>query len=157
MNGQTTSTLTVDKLEPLAPRTITIVVTAPDVSQKTYTVTVTREAPSSNAKLAGLIVQRTNPLGCSPLNPYPLAPSFSPTTTVYFVSVGTAGSFCVAVSTESANATVTINGQPGTLRQIAINPPGSAPLVTILVTAQNLLTTETYYICINEGENCEFL
>ena len=122
----------------VGPNTITIIVTAADgITNKTYTITVTR-ALSVDATLSGLGVS----VGT-------LTPVFAAGTTSYSASVGNGiTSTTITPSVTDANATVTVNGitvKSGTAStpiplNIGINN------ITITVTAADGLTTMSYSI-----------
>jgi hypothetical protein len=120
---------------------VNIVVRAVDgVTTKTYSVTITR-APSSNALLAGLQV-----------TPGFMIPVFNPGGTTY--TVNGAGLFTAAVSVTAAvqdpTASITINGAAvasGTPFQVLLTGP-STP-ISIVVRAQDTVTTVTYSVTVN--------
>lgn len=120
---------------------VTILVRAVDgVTTKTYSVTITR-APSSNALLAGLQV-----------TPGFMLPVFSPSVTTY--TVNGAGLFTAAANVtatvQEPNASITINGAAvasGTTLQVPLTGP-STP-ITVLVRAQDQVTTVTYNVTVN--------
>jgi Cadherin-like beta sandwich domain/Bacterial Ig-like domain len=109
---------------------INIVVTAPNGSQKPYTLTVERAALGGNNNLSGLTV-----------SPGPLAPAFAAATTNYTVDVGsTVTSVTVTPTRQDPNATITVNGTPsnsGQARTVTLNGAGSNTLINIVVTAPN--------------------
>lgn len=121
--------------------TVTIVVRAVDgVTTKTYSVVITR-APSSNAMLAGLQV-----------SPGFMIPVFSAAVTTY--TVNNAGLFTAAVNVtatvQEQNASITINGAAvasGTTLQVPLTGPSTA--VTVLVRAQDQVTTVPYSVTVN--------
>jgi hypothetical protein len=120
---------------------VNIVVRAVDgVTTKTYSVTITR-APSSNALLAGLQV-----------TPGFMIPVFNPGGTTY--TVNGAGLFTAAVSVtatvQDPTASITINGAAvasGTPFQVLLTGP-STP-ISIVVRAQDTVTTVTYSVTVN--------
>jgi hypothetical protein len=120
---------------------VTIVVRAVDgVTTKTYSVTIIR-APSSNALLAGLQV-----------TPGFMIPVFSPAVTTYTVS--NAGLFTAAASVmatvQEPNASITINGAAvasGTPFQVPLTGPATP--ISIVVRAQDTVTTVTYSVTVN--------
>lgn len=121
---------------------ISIVVTAQDgTTTKSYTITVTRQAapPSTDATLAGLTISAGT-----------LAPVFASATTAYTDLVPMAGtSVDVTATTISSNATMTVNGAAvasGTLKNVAV--PVGQSTITIVVTAQDGITTKTYTITV---------
>ncbi|WP_166882133.1 cadherin-like beta sandwich domain-containing protein [Massilia mucilaginosa] len=120
---------------------ITIVVTAQDgVTTNTYTVTVTRAAPPI-AELTGLSLSNAT-----------LAPAFSPATTAYSASVGAAtGSLTVTPS--AAAGSITVNGvavaSGNASAPIALLT--AANLITVVVTAQDGLSSKTYTISVTRA------
>lgn len=125
--------------------TITTVVTAQDgTTQKTYSLTVTRAALSSNANLSDLAI-----------NSGALTPTFALGTTSYSASVSNATtSITVTPTTSNANASVTVNGTAvgsGTA-STAIPLVVGSNAVTITVTAQDGATTKNYTLNINRAQ-----
>jgi gliding motility-associated-like protein len=123
--------------------TITIVVTAQDgVTKKTYTVAVTR-APSNNAHLLYLSVQTAT-----------LSPGFAYKTFSYTAQVpNSTGSVTVSPSLLDLTAAVKVNGTAVT-NKTASGPIGlavGANTITVLVTAQDGVTTQTYTITITRA------
>ncbi len=124
---------------------ITVVVTAEDgTTTETYTVDVTRAAPASTvATLSGLVLSQGT-----------LDPVFASGTTSYTASVGNAvTSLTVTPTVTDANATVTVNGNTVTSGNAsgAINLTVGDNTLTIIVTAQNGTTTETYTVTVNRA------
>ncbi len=123
---------------------ITIIVTAQDLSTKTYTLTITRAASNpSNADLSNL----TPGAG-------PLSPGFASATLGYAMSVVN-GVTALSVRPDAADstATVTVNGAAvvsGTFSS-AINLNVGANLISTIVTAGNGTTTKTYTITVTRG------
>jgi hypothetical protein len=124
---------------------ITTLVTAQDGSTtKTYTITLTRAAPSpSNADLASL----TTSVGA-------LAPGFASGTTNYTASVpNTTASITVTPTVSDSGATVKVNG----VTVISGSASGALPLsvganvISTVVTAQNGTTTKTYAITVTRA------
>ncbi|MFS0837406.1 cadherin-like beta sandwich domain-containing protein [Paenibacillus sp. 1P03SA] len=123
--------------------TVTVEVTAQDgTTKKTYTVSVTRAAASSNADLSNLT------LSTGPLNP-----PFATGTTSYTAGVANnVTSVDVTPTVADGTATVKVNG--GT---VASGSPSSVSLnvgsntVTVLVTAQDGTTQRTYTITITRA------
>ncbi len=125
--------------------TITIIVTAADgVTTKTYSIVVTREAsPSSDSTLSNLT-----------LNNGTLSPTFDSNTTDYTSSVSNAISeITVTPTSADGNATITVNGvavnSGETSGNIALNV--GANTLTIIVTAEDAITTKTYTITITRA------
>ena len=122
--------------------TITVTVTAEDTTTtQAYTVTITREAPSSDATLSDLS-----------LSDVTLTETFAAATTAYTASVGNA----VATTTVTANtaddgATVVITATPnaatGTDANVVALDVG-ANTITVTVTAEDTTTTETYTVTV---------
>lgn len=110
---------------------ISVVVTAPNGTKRTYTVSVTREAPAGNADLASLAITGV-----------PLA--FSAGTLSYDVSVlNSTASIVVTATAAGAGSTVAINGgaSPRTVSLTA----GAVTDVTVVVTATDS-TQKTYVV-----------
>ena len=142
-SGAASGAINLDNIAP-ATNTITIVVTAQDaITTKTYTITVTRAAPalSSDANLSGLTISSGT-----------LTPVFDSGTTVYTYNVANAvTSVTVTPTLNESHATVTINGNSvaSGAASGAINLDNIAPAtntITIVVTAQDAITTKTYTI-----------
>jgi hypothetical protein len=113
---------------PGTSRNVSITVTAPNGSSKTYRVTIDRAA-SSNNNLSALSV-----------TPGTLAPAFAPDQLPYTVDVATdVSSLTITATVQDSNASLMINGQgisSGQPREISpLAPPGSDTLITILVRA----------------------
>jgi hypothetical protein len=122
--------------------TITTIVTAPDGTTKTYTITVTRAAAlSSDANLSNLTISAGT-----------LTPSFASGTTAYTASVANSvTSVDVTPTASSANATITVNGTTttsGTARNVALNV-GSNTITTIVTAPDG--TTKTYTITVTRA------
>jgi gliding motility-associated-like protein len=123
--------------------TITTIVTASDgTTTKTYTITVTR-APSTNAYLLYLSAQRAA-----------LSPSFAYKTFAYTSSVpNSTSSVAVIPSVLDLTATVKVNNT------LVANKTASGPIplavgsntITVLVTAQDNTTTQTYTITVTRA------
>ena len=122
--------------------TISILVTAQDGTQKTYTVTITR-LPSSDAYLSNLVI-----------NTAALSPAFTYNAFGYTASVpNETASVTIKANVIQADATFTINGHPGQ-PQIASDPIQLAvgtTTIPIVVTAQDNHTTKTYTIVITRA------
>ncbi|UUZ81306.1 cadherin-like beta sandwich domain-containing protein [Paenibacillus sp. P26] len=128
-------------LAPGSDTPVTIVVTAQNGATKTYTITVKRAAPSSNADLSDLA------LSVSGL-------SFQAGTTNYAVSVAySVENVTVTPTVADSAATVSINGTLVASGQ-ASSPisltPGSDTAITIVVTAQSG-ATKTYTITVKRA------
>ncbi|WP_096356028.1 cadherin-like beta sandwich domain-containing protein [Mucilaginibacter gotjawali] len=120
---------------------ITITVVAQDgITAKTYTVAITRLAPSANA---ALYILRLGSAALSPL--------FAPATTAYSASVANSvASTTITLVTTDANATVTINGVPAKSGTASAPVPLNTGLntITVTVTAQDGITVNTYTITV---------
>ena len=114
--------------------TVTILVTAQDGTTQSYTLAVTRAA-SSDATLSALTLSNGS-----------LSPSFASGTLAYTASVAnTVSTVTVTPTTNDANATVTVNGNPATTPvPLAVG----ANTVTIQVTAQDGVTTQSYTLAV---------
>ena len=118
--------------------TITTVITASDNSStKTYTVTVTRSQPSTDATLAGISLSSGT-----------LSPSFSAGNNAYTAEVpNTTSTINVSPATTNANATTQVNGTPVTVGSgYAASLSVGVNTITTIVTAQDGATTATYTI-----------
>lgn len=120
---------------------VSIVVTAPNNNQKIYTITVDRQAPSSNADLSALSVTPGN-----------LNPAFSENTTSYTVSVAT-GVTEATITATKADPNAVISGSLPNQGQatIPLNGPGTTTPVSIIVTAPSA-TSKTYTINIERDQ-----
>src|SRR5205085_12141840 len=99
INNQTTTNLSVPLNGAGTNTPISIVVTAPNGSQKPYLVTVNREAPGGNNNLQSLSV-----------SPGSLSPGFTSNVRSYTVNVAdTVDSVTVTAQPQDAGATVSIN------------------------------------------------
>jgi len=150
VNGTSVASGTNSAIIPLVigANTITTVVTAQDgVTTSTYTIIVTR-SPSSVSTLSGLM-----------LSSGALSPSFASTTTSYNTSVPSATtSITVTPTLTYAAASVTVNG--------AVVASGSASgpitlstgsnLISLIVTAQDGVTTTTYFISVYKAGAINF-
>lgn len=131
---------------PLAvgPNIITTVVTAQDgVTTDTYIVNVIR-APSSNANLIDLTVSKGT-----------LTPAFNSGITAYADTVSNSTTSITATATDAdSTATITINGMP----TASGTPSNAIPLavgdntITVVITAQDGVTTHTYTVIVYRGE-----
>jgi gliding motility-associated-like protein len=123
---------------------VSVVVTAQDgVSKRTYNITVSRNG-SSNATLKGLAVSTGTVIG----------PTTGPTGASYFTTSVDydATSLLVKPTTFDAYSAVTVDGIPVTSGTwsgvINLNTSGTT-LITLVVTAQDGVTTKTYYITVS--------
>ena len=118
---------------------INIVVTAPNGTQKTYTVNVNRAALGGNNNLSGLTVSPGN-----------LSPAFTAARTAYTVNAGSSDtSITVTATPQDPSATVTINGQGGNSRSIPLPGGPFSTEIEVLVIAPNG-TDKTYLITVNQ-------
>ncbi len=125
--------------------TIKTVVTAQNgTTTKTYTANITRTAPSNNALLASVTSTPTETL----------AGASGPGYLNFTVGVpNSLTSIQFTPTSKDANATITVNGTPvtsGTLSQ-AISLSVGANAVTIVLTAQDGVTTKTVDITVNRA------
>jgi formylglycine-generating enzyme required for sulfatase activity len=122
---------------------VTIWVTSPGGSQKTYTLNVSRAALGGNNHLQSLSV-----------SPGTLSPSFSGSRTAYTANVGdNVTSVTVTPWLQDDNSSVTINGQgtsSGQARFITLAPAGSSTEIEIIVTAPNG-SSKTYLITVSRA------
>jgi gliding motility-associated-like protein len=122
---------------------ITTVVTAQDgITKQTYTITVTRGA-ASNANLATLTISSGT-----------LSPVFASATSSYAASVsGTTTSITVTPTLSDLNASIKVNGSavtsgnPSSAQALAVG----ANTITIVVTAQDGTTTQTYTVTVTRA------
>ncbi|MNU31256.1 Serine-aspartate repeat-containing protein F precursor [compost metagenome] len=123
--------------------TVTVDVTAQNGATKSYTLTITRALPSTNADLSALS------LSSGTLNP-----AFAASTTSYTASVSNATtSLTVTPTVLDATASVTVNGVATTSGNAsgAIALAVGANTVTTIVTAQNGTTTKTYTVTVTRA------
>ncbi|MDQ0438692.1 hypothetical protein QO014_003087 [Kaistia dalseonensis] len=125
--------------------TVTVAVTAEDgVTSETYTVTVNRAAPAStDASLSSLNLSAGD-----------LTPAFSASTTSYSVDVPNATSATtVSPTATDAGATITVNGTPVTSggSSGAIDLDVGANTITVVATAEDGVTIETYTVTVNRA------
>jgi tRNA threonylcarbamoyladenosine modification (KEOPS) complex Pcc1 subunit len=125
--------------------TITIVVTAQDNSTKTYTIIVSRDSPSASndATLSSLIISSGT-----------LSPAFSSNTVSYTDFVANGVSLVSVTPTRNeSHATITVNGNPVTSGSAsgAINLNVGSNTITVIVTAQDGITTKTYTIVVGRA------
>ena len=120
--------------------TMEVKVTAQDgTSTKTYTLTVTRTG-ANNADLASLSITEGT-----------LSPTFVAGTTTYAATV-TANTLKVMATVAHSDATITVNGSPVTSGSASGNIALSTGLnvITVVVTAQDGITTKTYTLNITQ-------
>ena len=149
----TSSTLTVDGQgttsgqariinlgDPGSSRDITLIVTAPNGTQKIYTVTVIKAALGGNNNLQRLSV-----------SPGPLSPSFSASRTSYTVDVGgRVDSISVTAAPQDTSASLAIEGQTTRSRSITLPPGPSSTEVEVVVTAPNGVP-KIYFVTVNRA------
>ncbi len=123
----------------VGPNTITTTVTAQDGTPKTYTLTITRTAASTNANLASLVPSTGT-----------LAPAFDAATISYTMTVPYAVSSISVSPTVADNfSTVQVNGSSvssGTASSL-ISLAEGANTITTIVTAQDA-STKTYTVTV---------
>nr|WP_255570868.1 S-layer homology domain-containing protein [Cohnella sp. CFH 77786] len=121
---------------------ITVLVTAHNGAEKSYTVTVTR-APSSHANLSGLALKDGSG------HEIALSPAFAEDTNAYSAAVVN-GVAAVTVTPTAAepNATVKVNGKVVASGKASdpVNVPVGDSAITVEVTAQDRTTKETYSV-----------
>jgi Cadherin-like beta sandwich domain len=140
INNQTTTNLLVPLNGAGANTTISIVVTAPNGSQKPYIVTVNRAAPGGNNNLQSLSV-----------SPGSLSPGFDPSKRSYTVNVAdTVERITVAAQAQDAGATVSIENQTTTSLSVPLGAAGTSTSISIDVTAPNT-SQKTYTILVNRA------
>ena len=125
--------------------TITIRVTPPNGSAKTYSITVERAARAGNNNLQSLA-----------LSPGSLTPAFTAARTRYTVDVESpVTSVTVTAVLQDTNAGMEINGQgtgSGQSREISLGAEGSSTNITIRVTPPNG-NAKTYTITVNRASS----
>ena len=134
---------TIPLLGPGSSTPITIIVTAPNGTQKTYTVAVQRAALGANTNLQRLTV-----------SPGTFFPLFNANTPGYFVNVdSTVTKVAVRATLQDAHASMMVNGQgtsSGQARTIPLFGAGSSTPITIIVTAPNG-TQKTYSVAVQRA------
>jgi len=125
--------------------TITTVVTAQDgTTTDTYTIVVTR-APSSSATLSNLTISSGT-----------LAPAFASGTNIYTVIVANnVTSITLTPTATDPTSTILVNGTavPSGTASGSIPLIVGPNLITVLVTAQDGLTTDTYLVTVNRSQS----
>ncbi|MGB4067170.1 MAG: cadherin-like beta sandwich domain-containing protein, partial [Nitrospira sp.] len=133
----------IDLGDPGSSKDITIVVTAPNGSLKSYLVTVVRAALGGNFNLGKLTV-----------SPGTLDPSFKASTTRYTVNVGSGTDRVMVTATpQESSSTLQVNGQvanSGQARTIDLQDPGLPTDIEVLVIAQNG-SRQPYVITMNRA------
>ena len=142
INGSITTSLLVTLGAAGTSTPVTVIVTAPNSTTKTYTVLVNRAALGGNNNLSALSISAGA-----------LVPAFAASTTSYDVAApnATASTTVTATVADSA-ATLTINGLPATSGVASASIPLAigANAIPVVVTAQNG-TPKTYTITITRA------
>jgi uncharacterized protein YfaP (DUF2135 family) len=121
--GQASGQATIQLNGPGTDTPVSITVTAPNGTSKTYTVTVRRaETPPS------LLQSLT-------LSPGTLVPAFNANTTNYGLNVASTVGSVTVTALPQGTASVVINGQTTTSRTVNLNAAGMTTTITIIVTA----------------------
>jgi formylglycine-generating enzyme required for sulfatase activity len=120
--------------------TITVLVTAQDgTTTKSYTITVTRAAASTNANLSALTISSGS-----------LSPAFAGDSASYTAAVSNSvTSIVVSATVSDPTASVTVNGSSNLSNPINLNVGDNT--ITVLVTAQDGTTTKTYTITVSRA------
>ena len=140
----TTGGATIELDGPGTQRIVSITVTAPNQTRKTYRITI-RRAASSNNNLSALRVQ----VGTTDQT---LSPGFSPGETNYRVDVGTKVTSVTVTATKADPLAVISGGVPNEGQAtIPLDGPGTSKVVLITVTAQDATTSKTYRITVNRA------
>ncbi|MBX3331258.1 MAG: cadherin-like beta sandwich domain-containing protein, partial [Nitrospira sp.] len=130
---------------PGTSKNLLITVTAPNGDSKTYTITVTRLAPSTDSNLSNLTVSAGS-----------LNPSFAASTLNYTVDVASSIDSLTASATKSdpeavmsaSSAVIAPSGDPTGSVTVTLGLGISTP-IAITVTAEDRVTTKTYRISVN--------
>lgn len=143
VNGQDATSgqaQTIALRDPGLSTVISIVVTAQNGTQKSYTLVVSRAALGGNNNLQSLTV-----------SPGSLSPVFSADRTSYTVDVGgSVDSITVTAAPQDTNASLTIAGQGTGSRSIPLPPGPSRTEVEVIVTAPNG-NPKTYLVTVNRA------
>jgi hypothetical protein len=143
--GTATGQATISLGGPGTSKTVSITVTAPNQSSKTYTVTVERAAQAGNNNLQSLVV-----------SPGSLTPAFTATRQRYTVNVESkVTSVTVTATLQDTNASMEVNGQgtsSGQAREIFLRDEGSSTNITIRVNPPNG-NAKTYRVTVNRASN----
>ena len=130
------------------PNTITTIVTAQDgATTKTFTVVVSR-APSTNDNLTNLTI-----------NAGTLTPAFASGTTSYTVAAGNVSTVKITPTATDPTAQITVNGTvvaSGSASGPITLSPGTNT-ISIVVTAQDGTTKQTYTVVVGQGSNDAYL
>lgn len=129
---------------PGTSKVVSIIVTAPNGTPKSYAVTINRAAPSSDNNLSALRVRAGN-------TTQPLSPSFDSNTLDYTVNVA-AGVTSVSVTATKTDSNAVISGDLPNNGQatIQLDGPGTSRVISIIVTAANG-TPKSYAVTINRA------
>lgn len=130
---------------PGTSKTVSMTVTAPNGQLKTYTITVTRLAPSTDSNLANLTVSAGS-----------LAPGFAAGTLGYIVDVANTVDTITVTATKSdpqalmssAGTTIAGTGNPTGSVSASLGL-GTSTSISITVTAEDQVSTKTYTITVN--------
>ncbi len=125
---------------PGTSKVVSIIVTAPNGTPKSYTVTINRAAPSSDNNLSALSVSQGS-----------LTPIFAPDTLAYSMDV-TSDISSINVAATKADSNAVISGSLPNSGQatIQLDGPGTSKVVSIIVTAANGIS-KTYAITVNRA------
>ncbi|MDM8008365.1 MAG: cadherin-like beta sandwich domain-containing protein, partial [Phycisphaerae bacterium] len=142
INGTAGPTATIALGETGSTTVAVIMITSQDgTSTLTYTLNIHR-AENNDSTLSDLA---TSPAGT-------WDQAFTPATMTYHVEESSdVTSVDVAATANDPNAYVSINGMSGATRTIALGAMGSTTVVTIVITAQDGITTATYTLHISIG------
>ncbi len=159
LQGKTLTAVTSGESGPIAlsvgANVITVKVTAQDPDfTKTYTVTVTRGQPSTNAALSGLTATQADSAS-GPFSALTLNPSFAAATTAYTASVPNSITYLKLRPTASDSTATVEVGKGSSLAAVTSGQP-SGPIslsfgenaITVKVTAENGSTTNTYTVTV---------
>ncbi|MEJ8303877.1 cadherin-like beta sandwich domain-containing protein [Saccharibacillus sacchari] len=144
VNGTTTTSGSAQAVSlSVGSNSIPVVVTAQDgTTTQTYTINVTRAAPSTDATLSNLAI-----------NQGVLTPTFASGTTSYSATVAyTVNSINVTPTVNQANATVKVNGTTttsGSAHAVALSVGSNS--IPVVVTAQDGSTSQTYTITVTRA------
>ena len=131
--------------------TITVVVTAEDGrTEETYTLTVRRAEPKpADATLEALALTVLNTI-----NTVALSPAFAPSTTQYTAQVGSGiGALTITATAQDAGASVALpKDQSSVSAGVQVLLYGGETKITVVVTAQDGITTKTYTITVSRLE-----
>ena len=134
--------------------TITVEVTARDGrTKKTYTLTVRRAEPKpADATLEALALTVLNTI-----NTVALSPAFAPSTTQYTAQVGSGiGALTITATAQDAGASVALPKDQSSVsagHQVLLY--GGETKITVVVTAQDGITTKTYTITVSRLESAK--